>query len=164
VSWPWTVFRSTGRLWEIRRCCCALITRHIPRLSERDELTSCLRCKCKLSILPSLLASALALANSGSFLDPKNINPTNLMVVKAFSYAMKLSRWRYYYIIKLKIIGNSGGDIIKSGGIISATTQVSVPQRPTNYAPAAKCGVVEIIFGISSNGYIWSFEWWIPLR
>jgi hypothetical protein len=75
--------------------------------------------------------------------------------MKAFSYAMKLSRWRYYYIIKLKIIGNSGGgDIIKSGGIISVTMQVSLPQIPTNYAPAAKCGVVEIIFGVSSNRYI----------
>lgn len=50
VSWLWTVFRSTGRLWEIRRRCCAIITRHIPRLSERDELTSCLHRKCKLSI------------------------------------------------------------------------------------------------------------------
>ncbi|HEY6755900.1 MAG TPA: hypothetical protein VI037_00775 [Nitrososphaera sp.] len=56
-------------------------------------------------------------------------------------------------MIKPKIIDNSGGDIIKSGGIISATMQVSLPQRPTNYTPAAKCGVVEIIFGISSNGY-----------
>ena len=74
--------------------------------------------------------------------------------MKAFSYAMKLSRGRNYYMIKPKIIGNSGGDIIKSGGIISATMQVSLPQGPTNYAPAAKCGVVEIIFGISTNEYI----------
>jgi hypothetical protein len=106
-----------------------------------------------LAISNSIWDLPIALAHSGSFLDPKKTNQTSIMVMKAFSYTMQLSRWQYYYILILKIIGNSGGAIIKSGGIIPATIQVSLPQRSTNYAQAAKCGVVKIIFGIC-KGYI----------
>jgi|GEM_PF-6973071 hypothetical protein len=72
-----------------------------------------------LAISNSICDLPLALANSGSFLDPKNTNPTSIRVMKAFSYAMNLSRWRFYYIIKLKIIGNSGGEISSKVEVLS---------------------------------------------
>jgi hypothetical protein len=43
-----------------------------------------------LAISNSICDLPIALAKSGSFLDPKNTNPTSIMVMKAFSYAHEI--------------------------------------------------------------------------